>query len=374
MDDFREWLSDNLRYFELGCAALAVVIAAVFGVRGVINATLGGSQKESPAVSVNEQMSTGETVVEKRQEVVEEAPVQENENTGTAVSNPLTVAETAITSLVRSYYQSIGEKDVEAVRALVDELAPEDEPGILNSDFQDYLVDNVFTKNGLTDNEKAVFVEYSYKVAGIDTAIPVSSWLYVFKDSEGVWRIDGDALTDSRVSTFLDSLNADADVIDRTARIQGLYDAALMADQDLNDYMLGLGAPSADVSSDSESADDTGADNADSPDHHPEADPEQTESGEDAEGSQDTQESGETDTSEESGETKAASEENIEGTYPMLTLDYVNVRDAAGGGDVIGGFDEGVVIRAYGTVGEWTEVYYEGQRAYIYSEYLANAE
>ncbi|MEI3193668.1 MAG: hypothetical protein V8S22_06940 [Lachnospiraceae bacterium] len=33
MDDFREWLSDNLRYFLLGFAILAVVIIAVAGIR-----------------------------------------------------------------------------------------------------------------------------------------------------------------------------------------------------------------------------------------------------------------------------------------------------------------------------------------------------
>ena len=33
MDDFREWLSDNLRYFELGGAILLVVLLIFFGVR-----------------------------------------------------------------------------------------------------------------------------------------------------------------------------------------------------------------------------------------------------------------------------------------------------------------------------------------------------
>lgn len=32
MDDFREWLSDNLRYFMLGFGILAVVLILFFGV------------------------------------------------------------------------------------------------------------------------------------------------------------------------------------------------------------------------------------------------------------------------------------------------------------------------------------------------------
>ena len=45
MDDFREWLSDNLRYFLLGFAILAVVIIAVAGIR--IYQRVAGSQKET---------------------------------------------------------------------------------------------------------------------------------------------------------------------------------------------------------------------------------------------------------------------------------------------------------------------------------------
>lgn len=44
MDDFREWLSDNLRYFLLGFAILAVVIIAVAGIR--IYQIVAGSQKK----------------------------------------------------------------------------------------------------------------------------------------------------------------------------------------------------------------------------------------------------------------------------------------------------------------------------------------
>ena len=44
MDDFREWLSDNLRYFLLGFAILAVVIIAVAGIR--IYQRAAGSQKK----------------------------------------------------------------------------------------------------------------------------------------------------------------------------------------------------------------------------------------------------------------------------------------------------------------------------------------
>ena len=45
MDDFREWLSDNLRYFMLGFGILAVVLILFFGVR-FISSKFGNQKTE----------------------------------------------------------------------------------------------------------------------------------------------------------------------------------------------------------------------------------------------------------------------------------------------------------------------------------------
>lgn len=354
MDDFREWLSDNLRYFELGFAAIALVAVIFWGARTLLGS--GQSQKQTAVASVNEQAKTPEPVTEKKQEVTEDQPVR-----STAVSNPLTVAESSITSLVRSYYQSVGEKDIDAVRALVDELAPEDEPAILNSDFEEYVVENVFTKPGLTDKERAVFVEYSYQVNGLDTPVPASSWLYVFQDEEGVWRIKGNALSDSNISSYLDSLAQDQDVLDRMAKVRTEYDQALNTDTDLNSYLNGLGEPSSDVSDETADSSEAEGEETGSPD-------EETSSEDTQSDGQEAQTQPEEPVQEEHAE---EAEEDIEGTYSIVTTDYVNVRDAAGGGEVIGGLDEGVSVRAYGTSGDWTEIRYDGQVAYIYNDYVS---
>ena len=41
LDDFREWLSDNLRYFMLGGAILLIVLVLIFGVRAVLEVRRG---------------------------------------------------------------------------------------------------------------------------------------------------------------------------------------------------------------------------------------------------------------------------------------------------------------------------------------------
>ncbi len=78
MDDFREWLSDNLRYFLLGFAILAVVIIAVAGIR--IYQRVAGSQKkptdnirvesESTSTAGETAGSNGEELLRVKQKVV----------------------------------------------------------------------------------------------------------------------------------------------------------------------------------------------------------------------------------------------------------------------------------------------------------------
>ena len=55
MDNFREWLSDNLRYFMLGGAILVIVAVLFFGVRACIGSGKGTSKKEQNTVEDNSQ-------------------------------------------------------------------------------------------------------------------------------------------------------------------------------------------------------------------------------------------------------------------------------------------------------------------------------
>lgn len=76
MDDFREWLSDNLRYFMLGFGILAVVLILFFGVRFISSKF--GNQK------------TTEPKQETQQETETPTPTQEAEETPATTAEPET--------------------------------------------------------------------------------------------------------------------------------------------------------------------------------------------------------------------------------------------------------------------------------------------
>ena len=55
MDNFREWLSDNLRYFMLGGAILVIVAVLFFGIRACVGSGKGASDEDQKTVQDNSQ-------------------------------------------------------------------------------------------------------------------------------------------------------------------------------------------------------------------------------------------------------------------------------------------------------------------------------
>ena len=99
MDNFREWISDNLRYILLGLAVILIIVLAVFAVRFFGSSGGKDKQKESESQSqaVVETQSPGET----------------------EASNALVQNDPAILETVQKYYKAVGEKDIESLKQIV---------------------------------------------------------------------------------------------------------------------------------------------------------------------------------------------------------------------------------------------------------------
>ena len=137
MDDFREWLSDNLRYFMLGFGILAVVLILFFGVRFISSKF--GNQK------------TTEPKQETQQETETPTPTQEAEETPATTAEPETTpaagelelnAYPQVNALIEKYYAALTGKDVQSLKELVDELVHTD----ITSTFKDLAENSRKTK------------------------------------------------------------------------------------------------------------------------------------------------------------------------------------------------------------------------------------
>ena len=303
MDNFREWLSDNLRYFMLGGAILLIVVVLFFGIRAFMGSGKGDSSKDT---------AENQETTDNDQGNVPSSPANDGETDGKKDANPMEKGNDEITSLIKSYYKALGDKDIATLKTYVDNLAPSDESKITNAKdyIEGYEVRDVYVKKGLKDDSYVVYASFYYICKDIDTKVPALSQFYVYKDSEGQWKIDASAVEDTEISAYTDGLEADEDVKTLYSDIRKQLEDAQAGDPALTAFLDGLGQDTSDSSVVSD------------------------------------------------------------GTTLVVTEDC-NVRAAASSdADIIGGLSAGEEVQKLGSEGDWIQVEYEGQTAYIYSGLL----
>ena len=303
MDNFREWLSDNLRYFMLGGAILLIVVVLFFGVRAFMGSGKGDSSKDTVE---------NQTTADNDQGNVPSSPANDGETDGKKDANSMETANEEITSLIKSYYKALGDKDIATLRTLVDNLAPSDESKITNAKYiEGYEAGDIYTKKGLDDDSYVVYSCFYYICQGIDTKVPALAEFYVVKDTDGNWKIDGAVHDDSdEITKYEVSLRQDDDVKELKDKVKKLYDDAQASDPALTTFLEGLGE------------DDTG------------------------------------------------SEDTAEGTILVVTEDC-NVRAAASSdAEILGGLSAGTEVEKKGEDGEWVQIDYDGTEAYVHNSLL----
>lgn len=299
LDDFREWLSDNLRYFMLGGAILLVLLVVVFGVRACVRTKSKKADQEPQ--KTQEEIQVTPTPAE-------EQPTEEEE------TEQLEQADANVKKLIEDYYRALGDKDIETLRTLVEDLSPSDESRIANaSDYiESYHVNEVYVKEGLTEDAYVVYADYVYYCPDIEPAVPALSQFYVRVKADRSLVIDGAAEADSAIATYTETLQSSGVVKALSDRIKAENQRTLEENPDLQAFLQGLG-------------------------------------------------------DEENGATKAE-----KGTM-LVANDNCNVRDVPSG-DVIGGISEGETVEKLGEEDGWIQIEYEGQTAYIYGDLLDEIE
>ena len=141
MDDFREWLSDNLRYILLGLAIIIVLVIAFFAVRFVTD-RLGGDS-DIKQTEAGTEAPASETAAGSETETETAA--------ATEAANPLQTDNTAIQEAVTQYYTArVAAKDFDTLQNLGDVVGDTDRDKI-NSIPLSYNNIAIYYKSDLTD-------------------------------------------------------------------------------------------------------------------------------------------------------------------------------------------------------------------------------
>lgn len=302
MDNFREWLSDNLRYIILIGGILILLLLIFFGIRTVSGVMKNGDDSEATTGSVSDTEGT-ETPIEPAD------PLEKN-------------VYPEINTLIQSYYEALGKRDVDTLKTLVDNFDPSDEAKIKNAKYiEGYNNVEVYTKKGLTDDSYIVLAAFNYLCTGIDTPVPALSKLYVVRDDTGAYKISRDAETDTAIQNHVAEVLQDSDVQALISETEERYQQA-QQDPALKDFLDNLGK---------------------------EATPTPI-------------------------ATEPPAENDAAADQTMVTANTsVFVRSApSGDSEVIGSLDEGeqLVKTGQDESGLWIQVDYNGQTAYVFHEYV----
>ena len=232
LDNFREWLSDNLRYILLG---LAVVLILVIGFC-VVKLVTGGS-------SSSQKQSSGKTESEISTEAISETEAQSVQNeTAAAGTSSLVKDDAAILTLVKKYYTAAAAKDYATLETIVNPWNDEVKNSISRNDvIESYNNISTYSKQGPVENSYVVYTYFDGKVANIDTLAPSLTMLYVITDENGNLVVS-DRESSQEVADYIASVSSDADVQALIADVDQKCEAAKESDPALKEFMESSGS------------------------------------------------------------------------------------------------------------------------------------
>lgn len=230
LDNFREWLSDNLRYILLGLAILIVLVLLFFGIKALTSVF---SKDDEPKTQAEEPVESSDDAEkeETQDEKKDENVLQKN-------------AYPEVNSLIDSFYTAWGQKNVEQMKELTDSFDATDEAKVSNASYiENYSNVTVYTKQGLTEDSFVVFVSYDLKFTDVETAAPGLSQLYVMKNDEDRFIIHNDD-SNEEINAYMAEVTQDADVQALIIEVETRLNEAMDADPELKAFEEQLGEES----------------------------------------------------------------------------------------------------------------------------------
>ncbi|MCD7864005.1 MAG: SH3 domain-containing protein [Lachnospiraceae bacterium] len=252
-----------------------------------------------------------------------------------SVDNPLEADKyPEINELVVTYLTALADGDVDTMVEICSNVTDTEkirieELGKYIDAFPEY---NVFTKLGPVENSYVVYAAARAQFPGIDTLVPGIYCLYVCMDEEGNYYINEDTLTDEEL-TYIDAVASDESVMELCNSIDEEYQELVETDSEIATYIElmtneirdAVGTALVSVSSDDEDS-----------------------------------------TDEETDDTVVAK------SCQAKTTDTINVRSSdSTAADKLGTITKGTTIDVIEIrVNGWAQIEYNGQTAYVKTDYL----
>lgn len=336
VNDFADRLRDDKKFAAIvggSILAVIVIIVLIFVFTGKKKDDTGENGTVSDnGVSANATNSANEGNVL--------AP-EGQEDASAAVNEPANPTD-IVNNLVETYFNSLASGDIDTIKAIKNHS---DEEELLKIAKRSAYIEsfenvNVYTKPGPVDNSYVAFVYYEIKFKELSTTAPGLITLYMSAGEDGnLYIYDGqlDEQLDESVVDYIKELAVTDEIVALFDKVKVKYNEALDKDSELKTFMDGL--------SDRLEA---------------EVKAEMAQRNEQAEG-----------TPEEDGEQQQP-ESASQTSETVVATDTVNVRSSdSENADKLGKLEMGTkVTRLESKENGWSKIDYNGQEAYVKSEYL----
>lgn len=220
---FFQFLKENKTVAVLmGVVAVVVIAAAViigiFVGKGARPASSGVSQETSAQEQASE---SGGTLA---------VPLEEE-------------AYPQVRALMEAYYQAAASGDMDKIGSLVRTYDQETLINLekLSAYIEEYRNLKCYTKAGHAENSYVVYAYYETKFKDLDEPVPGISPYLVYTDEDGSCYIyEGEV--DESTNFYLEEVSAQDDVVDLMNRVQVAFNEAVVADENLNNYLAQMKA------------------------------------------------------------------------------------------------------------------------------------
>lgn len=258
MDNFREWLSDNLRYILLGLAVLLVVVIAFFAIRLISGGGSSKKQAETSAASAETDGGADKTTAGDSNTDKETSGETEKETSAASdsTSAPLTKesSDSAVQTLITQYYTAVASRDYDTLSS-IDETFDEAAKAAVEAESAIESYDNIvtYTKPGLTDGTYAAYIYFEAKITGIDTPAPSLREMYLVTDTDGNLKI-GDKRSSQELIDYLLDCQRDSDVQALVKDVNQKLADAKAQDSALASYVDSIGTDADTADSDTQTS------------------------------------------------------------------------------------------------------------------------
>ena len=219
MDNFREWLSDNVRFILLLLAILAVALLAFFGIRFLRSrSSMADNTEQESTASLSEAAPT------------EEAAPQTTAPASAAERTLDTDPSQEVVTLINQYYDALTRQDVAALRNTLDFLSDDDAAKVATSVPITYSDIKAYVKPGPDASSSIAYVYYHYQEEGNPQVLPGLSSLFLTKNASGSYVIKTSQLT-AQEEAYMNEAGTDPDIQALITTVQTEFDTAKTASE-----------------------------------------------------------------------------------------------------------------------------------------------